>query len=480
MSDRDRDTQLPREILRGAGIRRFTLRFQEPSLESDFQAHRFENAYPLIRSWSVAGIAIYALFGIIEYFYVPEILTTMFIIRYAVVVPFLIGALLLRSLASYPKILNRTILVAVSLPSIGALIGMSLGGYPHGLIYFSLLIVTMLFTHAFTGVRFWPSALMSWIIFFGCLVVILAIRPFPAEVAALCLALHFLITTVAMFMSYNEEIYIRRDFRNNRLLIRQMRNAEKLAAEATAANASKSNFLAMMSHELRTPLNAIMGFSEMISMQIFGPVGSDRYQEYAEDIHQSGRHLLNIIGDILDLSKIEAGRYVLEKSEINLADVAAYCVRMVGDQVSATRCAIEIDISENLPLLRADERACRQILLNLLSNSIKFTPPAGRIVLSSGVGSDGCLWISVADNGIGIPAEEISRVTEPFAQVDNSVTRVKNGTGLGLSLVSSLCKLHGATLHIESEFGKGTDITVRFAPRHVIPSNYAERLNAAS
>ena len=238
--------------------------------------------------------------------------------------------------------------------------------------------------------------------------------------------------------------------------------------ESDLANQAKSEFLAGMSHELRTPLNAIMGFSEIISLETFGSVGSPRYKEYADDIHESGAYLLNLIGDILDLSKIEAGRYVLDKTEIKLADVAASCVRMVDEQAEAAQCAIETDIPDFLPLLRADERACHQIILNLLSNSIKFTPPGGRISLKSGVVSEGGLWLSVADNGIGIPAHEIPRVTEPFTQIDGSLTRTQKGTGLGLSLVHSLCTLHGAALNIESELGKGTEVMVRFPARHVI------------
>ncbi|MBT7292534.1 MAG: PAS domain-containing sensor histidine kinase [Rhodospirillaceae bacterium] len=238
--------------------------------------------------------------------------------------------------------------------------------------------------------------------------------------------------------------------------------------ESDLANQAKSEFLANMSHELRTPLNAIMGFSEMISLETFGPVGSPRYREYADDIHQSGAYLLNFIGDILDLSKIEAGRYVLDKTEIKLADVAASCLRMVDEQAEAAECAIETNIPDFLPLLRADERACHQIILNLLSNSIKFTPPGGRISLKSGVVSEGGLWFSVSDSGIGIPADEISRVIEPFTQVDGSLSRKNKGTGLGLSLVHSLCTLHGAALQIESEVGNGTEVTVRFPARHVI------------
>jgi PAS domain S-box-containing protein len=228
---------------------------------------------------------------------------------------------------------------------------------------------------------------------------------------------------------------------------------------AEEANRIKSQFLAMMSHELRTPLNAIIGFSEMIETQALGPVGVTRYVEYARDVHTSGRHLLELINDILDMSKVEAGKYVLHRTEVEPRRAIRHCVRMV--RLRADEAAIDLieEVPAALPMLWADERALNQILLNLLSNAIKFTNRGGRVTISAElVGPE--LRLMVSDTGIGIAAEDMERVGTPFEQIDNSHTRKHAGTGLGLALTRSLTELHGGRLEIKSELGVGTRIAV--------------------
>ncbi len=458
-----------RRLLPGADIRRFTLRFAAPSLENEFQKHRLSNSLQLIRLWGLAGIALYALFGIVEYFFVREILETVFIIRYAVVLPILIVTFVLTYLENYLKMLNRSFLIAVSLPSIGSLVAISLSGDLNSLIYFAFLLIMMLFTHAFTGVRFWLSTLVSWMIFFGCLAVILAADPYPAEIAALCLTVLFFATVIAMFMSYNEEIYIRRHFRNSRLLIQQTRNAENLAAQATEASLSKSNFLAMMSHELRTPLNAIIGFAEIISTELFGKVEPERYRQYGTDIGQSGRHLLDIINDVLDISKAEAGMLSPDDSEVALGPIVQSCFSMFEERAHRENIGLSHEISEEIVAIQADERMVKQIILNLLSNSIKFTPAGGKIALDARRDGDGGLLLTISDTGIGMLENETETVFEPFTQAESSLSRRYEGTGLGLPLVRRMAELHGGTVTLQSKQGKGTIVTVRFPPERVLP-----------
>ena len=239
---------------------------------------------------------------------------------------------------------------------------------------------------------------------------------------------------------------------------------------AELANRSKSEFLANMSHELRTPLNAIIGFSEVILNQMFGPIANPQYEEYIRDIHESGTHLFELINDILDVSKAEAGKLELHESTISMADVVARCMRLVAERAQRAQVTIEIDVAEDLPKLVADERKLKQIVINILSNAVKFTPEGGAIEVSAAVDVDGCMRFVVKDTGIGIAPEDIETVMAPFGQVDSRLARRYEGTGLGLPLTKSLVKLHGGDLAVESEVDAGTTIIIRLP---------AERLQTA-
>ena len=240
---------------------------------------------------------------------------------------------------------------------------------------------------------------------------------------------------------------------------RALHNAKE---EAEIANHAKSGFLAMISHELRTPLNAIIGFSEILSEQMFGPLGHKKYSGYVKDIRNSGQHLLGLINNILDLTKVEANEFNLRRQTMNLAEAIDDVLRLFDGQASAAAQLIELDLEKPLPALHADPGAIRQILINLVSNALKFTPDGGLIVLSAKLADDGRLTISVSDNGIGIPKEHIDGVFQPFSQVDSSLARKYEGTGLGLPLTKSLVQLHGGTIHIESVPRHGTTVYVTF------------------
>ena len=230
---------------------------------------------------------------------------------------------------------------------------------------------------------------------------------------------------------------------------------------AEFANRAKTEFLANMSHELRTPLNAILGFSEVITAGMFGPVGNAKYVEYAGDIHKSGQLLLDLINDVLDLSKLEAGKLDLHETGISLPDVIAQCVLLVKDRAQKAQIAIICDLPATIPELRGDARAIKQILLNLLSNAVKFTPESGTVTIRARHGDSG-LSLSVCDTGIGMSAKEIEVALSPFGQIDSKLARKHQGTGLGLPISRSLARLHGGDLGIESVPDQGTTITVRF------------------
>ena len=237
--------------------------------------------------------------------------------------------------------------------------------------------------------------------------------------------------------------------------------------EAVVVSQAKSNFLARMSHELRTPLNAIIGFSEIMIHDTLGRVASPKAREYARHINESGHHLLALINDVLDLAKVEAGKYQLEDEALLLRSLVAGAIRMVGPDIQKAGLEIGVEIPDGMPRVRADRRALKQILLNLLSNAIKFTPEGGRITVSAALLDDG-VCIAVADTGIGIPAADLTRLGTPFEQVNDRFARSKNGVGLGLALCRDLAELHGGRLAICSTEGKGTTVSLLLPKQRIV------------
>ncbi|MGP8122614.1 MAG: sensor histidine kinase [Xanthobacteraceae bacterium] len=255
-------------------------------------------------------------------------------------------------------------------------------------------------------------------------------------------------------------------------LIGELEQAKSISDEARyraeAANVAKSRFLAQMSHELRTPLNAILGFSEVMKSEIFGPHAVPVYKEYSADIHNSGVHLLNLINEILDLSRIEAGRYELNEEAISLVHIVADCHHLLKLRATSRGITIHEVFEQNLPRLWGDERATRQIVLNLLSNAIKFTPPGGEIWLKVGWTASGGQYLSVKDTGSGIPEDEIPIVLASFGQGSNSIKSAEQGAGLGLPIAKSLIDMHGGTFTLKSKLRIGTEVIVTFPPERVM------------
>jgi PAS domain S-box-containing protein len=239
--------------------------------------------------------------------------------------------------------------------------------------------------------------------------------------------------------------------------------------DAEMANRAKSQFLANVSHELRTPLNAIIGFSEVMKDELMGPLGARIYKEYSGDIHESGRHLLSIINDILDLSRVESGQATLNESEIEVPHMIEACLILIRGKADAGALTVTTEMAPRLPALYGDERLLKQALLNLLSNAVKFTPRGGSVKIKTVLNSEG-LDISVIDSGIGMTAAELEQVARPFVQLENWLVRKYEGTGLGLSIVKAFCELHGGSLRLSSEAGRGTTTTIHLPSSRILPA----------
>jgi PAS domain S-box-containing protein len=237
--------------------------------------------------------------------------------------------------------------------------------------------------------------------------------------------------------------------------------------QADTASVAKSEFLAIVSHELRTPLNAIIGFADLMRQEVMGPIENTNYLEYICDIHHSGIHLLDLINDILDFSKAEAGKLELNEDIIDASETVGGVIRLLSQRIAAAGLVSRIDIAPDLPLLRADESKLRQVILNLISNAIKFTPRGGHIEARVLIDPAG-LAITIADSGIGISPEYLERIFHPFVQIDSAYNRQHQGTGLGLALVKAMVELHEGTVTLKSVVDVGTEVTALFPAQRIV------------
>jgi len=462
-------------------ISRFSAEFKNPSTERAFREASFADARLLNRTTAAIAALIYLGFAIFDYVILGASLlfVVLLTLRLGLVCTAVIAVGLTTDAKRYPKadiafLVLQLYVVAMFLVAVTA---RTPSGYlyPPSVSSFGIVMI-VLGNYVFIATRFFYSASVAMLASLSYLAVSLIFRPFSVWDLALEGSLLLGCNLLGVSMLYRIQTLQRRQYG---MLTEERLQGERLQAqsrelktiardlgrardEATIANRAKSEFLAHMSHELRSPLNAIIGFTEVMTNCMFGPVEPARYREYVEDIHASGVHLLAVINDILDLSKAESGRMELNETRMNIGDTAAAAMRLVRERAYEATVRLTLDAPATLPLLRGDERMVKQIILNLLTNAVKFTQPGGTVAVSARLEDDGRLALAVADTGIGIEPDDIPKVLEAYGQSDVARTRSSEGTGLGLPLVKSMAALHGGTIALESAPDEGTTVTVYF------------------
>jgi signal transduction histidine kinase len=446
-----------------------TLKFKDAATERRYHVDHVIQALPIVRAAFIASALAYAMFGVLDVNIIPGAWQIAAWIRFAVVCPVLLGMVGLTYAKFFPRFAQFFFAVAMVVAGLGIVAMVAVADGPGKSTYYAGLILIIIVGSSLLPVRWIVVTVVSAIIFTAYQVVIFKINSLSPVMRV---NNDFFLSTASLFgivASYLQELKIRRIFIRDEGLRIASKQSDELRVKAEAASKAKSEFLAVMSHELRTPLNAILGFTEIMKLRLFGAIGSDRYGSYVEDIHQSARHLLNIVTDILDLSKAEVGKLSLEEGNADTFAILDECLRLLREWAGEQGVRLSLDLSGiDPPIIFGDTRLIKQVFLNVLSNAIKFTPAAGSVSVVPMRGPDGCLAIEFRDTGIGIAEGDIAAVLEPFVQVESAFARKHGGTGLGLPLVKKIMELHGGAISLKSTLGAGTTVTLIFPAERIM------------
>lgn len=459
-------------------INPLALRFRDPLTESAFaEVHFREHALSTL-IYTFLGLGVYLTFGVLDFFYLDEGAGTVFMIRLAVSLAmfiFISAWFLLGSRIGY----HLMPAIAMAVAGAGIIVMTMVMPAPKNETYYAGILLVVAYFCNMPLLRFYQATAVTAFLVGLYTLSALVINPIPTSIWINNIFFFVSMALWCLWTNYWQQLYARQDFSHTRKLRAESAKNSALFHEAEAANRAKSDFLAVMSHELRTPLNAILGFSDIMKQQIHGPLGNESYEEYLEHIHGSGTHLLRLINDILDLSKADAGKLDISAAAIDPVTLSQAIREMLiplADKNNVNLAAIPPKFQ---PGLNVDERLVRQVLLNLLSNAIKFTPEGGTVSVSFAMLDDGGYAIQVKDTGIGIAEDDLPRILEPFVQVESSISRKFDGTGLGLPLARKMMQAHGGDLVLESEVGKGTTAIALFPAERVMPEGANPPLAAA-
>jgi signal transduction histidine kinase len=454
-----------------------TLRFRDPVVEDVFQSGNFAQNISLTRFSIAGGALIFALYALLDPYIIPEITYQSWVIRLGIVGPLLLAIVAFSYAPIFNYRMQGLLALSMALPSLGVVGMTALASSPGNHLYYAGIVIIISYNNCLWRLGYLHSMAMSLLVLFSYEFVVMFVNPLPNNIlinnnAFLCFAIG-----VSVFVNYIQEYQLRKNYVDKEKLRREQIRSERLLSRSEAANRAKNDFLAIMSHELRTPLNAIIGFSEIIANQMFGPVGQEKYADYAGDIRSSGTHLLSIINDILDISKAEAGKLSLEEEPIDPVEALNRSMHMFRQRASEIGVDLTFRVRDDIPWIIADPRLFNQVAINLTSNALKFTPEGGRVWIEIKLDGHGNLVLSVKDTGIGIKSDDVQRIFEPFVQVENAMSRTHQGTGLGLPLVRKIMSLHGGTVELDSAVGEGTTAIATFPKsRFVAPAPSGEMM----
>jgi len=449
------------------------LRFRDPEVERTFARESLKEALAVIRLYIAGGLLFYIVFGALDLIIGGPDLIRIWEIRFGLVCPGLVCVLALTFLPVFGRITQFALAGAMAISGMGIVAMTAVMHAPYNAIYYAGLIMVITWCGSLIRMRFLYTAALSVILVGAYQIVATGINPIPPQILANNDFFLLMAIGIGVFASYVQELHVRRAYIGRKLIEAKNAAAEHLLYEANKASKAKSDFLANMSHELRTPLNAIIGFSDILSQQMFGPIGNERYTGYIGDIHKSGLHLLAVINDILDLAKAEAGKLTLEEAEIDLGGCISDCVSMCRVRADARGVALVMHAPQQPVFARLDRRLMTQVAINLLSNAIKFTEAGGSVSIALAVHPRDGIVIAVTDTGIGIAQEDMDRILRPFEQVERAQTRSREGTGLGLPLAKRIVELHGGLLTLSSALGCGTTVYVRLPKTRLVPRRLA-------
>jgi two-component system cell cycle sensor histidine kinase PleC len=455
------------------------LSFRDPGVERRFSEETFMRSINLIRAYLIAGTLLYVIYGFLDRIVGGEATLLILAIRYAFVCPILLIIFAFTFSPLFPRYGQIALSIAMLVTGFGVVAMTAVMAPPFNSEYYAGLIMVVIYCGSLIRLKFLYGLAITLVLVASYQLSAAVINPIPIDYYISNNFFLIMASGVGLFSSYIQELYFRRTYISGKIVETKNEYTNVLLRESQRANRSKDQFLANMSHELRTPLNAIIGFSEILKRQAFGPLGNTKYAEYADDINNSGSRLLQIINDILDLAKADAGKIDLREDDVDVDQLLRECVHICENRAGQGLVSLEYKSSSTRTHITVDERLIRQVILNLLSNALKFTPEGGKVTVSFTASEYDGIDIKIHDTGIGISREDLERVQRPFEQVEGAYARKTGGAGLGLPLAVKLTELHGGRLTIDSEQGKGTTIDVLLPANRVRQPREEHRLPVA-